>query len=64
MFQIKALALQIAEAENTVCIYQKSVKALKEKDKELQATLRTIHEEQLLFEHNVEVSLLKTNLDI
>ncbi|KAE8749512.1 hypothetical protein FOCC_FOCC003778 [Frankliniella occidentalis] len=56
-FKIKALALQIAEAENTVGIFQKSTKALKEKDKELQANLRAIQEEQLLFEHDVEVQI-------
>ncbi|KAK3911323.1 Cilia- and flagella-associated protein 43 [Frankliniella fusca] len=56
-FKIKALALQIAEAENTVSIFQKSTKALKEKDKELQANLRAIQEEQLLFEHDVEVQI-------
>ncbi|KAJ1521273.1 hypothetical protein ONE63_002954 [Megalurothrips usitatus] len=52
-----ALALQIAEAENTVSIFQKRVKSLKEKDKELQGNLRAIQEEQLLFEHDVEIQL-------
>ncbi|XP_034245363.1 cilia- and flagella-associated protein 43 isoform X2 [Thrips palmi] len=56
-WKIKALAFQIAEAENTVSIFQKSVKALKERDKELQANLRSVQEEQLLFEHDVEIQL-------
>jgi len=49
------MMLQIVEADNTVAILHRSVRALKERDKELHSRLKRVHDEQLHFERDIEV---------